>query len=172
MSSMAFVVEPRLKPSLHGGPQAPTAGRARWTQHWLLLIIHWACGKAPKDTSGSTTPSHPSEVKEWWTLAKPWPRCYSWLLPVSRYWYLLTSSLRPQRLSEASVWMYCTWGILVKPRYICGQKECHERRSRAQKACCHLVCGHQIALISHRSWMVTDLPTPGPSLQMSCSPLV
>lgn len=50
----------------------------------------------------------------------PW--CSQWLLPVSRYWYLLTSSLRPQRLSEASVWMYCTWGILLKPRYICGQK--------------------------------------------------
>lgn len=51
---------------------------------------------------------------------EPW--CSQWLLPVSRYWYLLTSSLRPQRLSEASVWMYCTWGILLKPRYICGQK--------------------------------------------------
>lgn len=79
-------------------------------------------GRGPRDTSGQHLLLRPSEVKDRGPGQTP-ALMLSWPLPVSRYWYLLTSSFTPQRLSEASVWMYCTWGILVKPRYICGREE-------------------------------------------------
>lgn len=72
---------------------------------------------------------------------------------------MLTSSFKPQRLSEASVWIYCTWGILVKPRYICGRRNVMREDQGSESLLAFVLWGSDPVT-------VTDLTTPGPSLQV------
>lgn len=143
-----------LKPGLGAGAsEGPVhTGEEFWTPQWRLLTIrgHRLAGRRGRAVV-------PSEGRGRWA----WALGLLGPLPVSRYWYLLTSSLRPQRLSEASVWMYWTCGILVKPRYICGQKGRREKRHPVIGA------GGAGSPCSAMKWQVVDSPPRTPFTQRS-----